>query len=101
MVSTGDCHLHGLVGSWALRKPAERLHTLLLLDIGGNIDQGGRPLRAILHGKLLEQDLCGLAIGRVLGEQVEARSVLDLVWGRRDVEVLFRSHVAYLVLMSW
>jgi hypothetical protein len=72
------------------------VRTLFLLDIRGDVDQLGVPLGAILDSQLFEEDLGGLAVGSVLGDQGKSLSILDIVWRRRDVEVVTGSHGAVL-----
>ena len=62
-------------------KPAVRIKSqepFLLLVIGKDIDKRGSPLSAIDVLELLEQDLNGLAVGGVHGEEVNALGILWL-----------------------
>lgn len=62
-------------------KPTVRVESqepLLLLVIGEDVDEGGGPLSAIDILKLLEEDLDGLAVGSVHGEEVKAFGILWL-----------------------
>jgi hypothetical protein len=43
-----------------------------------DVDDGGRPLGAVDIFQFLEEDLDGLAVGRVLRDQVQAWGILDL-----------------------
>jgi hypothetical protein len=75
---------------------------LVLLHVGRDVDDGRGPLRAVLGSELLEHDLSGLAIGSVLGDQVEAFGVLDVVGGRGDVELVCHGLLALgVVLKDW
>ena len=56
----------------------ESQEPLLLLVIGEDVDEGGGPLSAIDILKLLEEDLDGLAVGSVHGEEVNAFGILWL-----------------------
>ena len=60
-------------------KPTVRVESqepLLLLVIGEDVDEFGGPLGAIDVLELLEQDLDGLAVGSVHGEEVKAFGIL-------------------------
>jgi hypothetical protein len=54
----------------------ESQEPLLLLVIGEDVDECGGPLGAIDVLELLEQDLDGLAVGSVHGEEVKAFGIL-------------------------
>lgn len=73
-------------------KDSRARRTFFLLNVGRDVDQGGGPFGAVLQGKLLENDLCGLPVGRVLREQDQAFGVLDIVRGGGDEEILFGRH---------
>jgi hypothetical protein len=63
---------------------------LFLLHVGRDVDQCGAPFGAVGVGKLLEHDLRGLAVGRVLRDEVQALGLGDLRGGGGDVEVVGR-----------
>ena len=54
----------------------ESQEPLLLLVIGEDVDKCGSPLSAIDILELLEEDLDGLAVGSVHGEEVKAFGIL-------------------------
>lgn len=63
---------------------------VFLLLVGRDVDKSGRPLQAIGIFQLLEEDLNGLAIGCVLGDEMDAFGILDV--GRRLVSVEVVGH---------
>jgi hypothetical protein len=56
----------------------ESQEPFLLLLIGHDVDERGGPLSAVDVLELLEQDLDGLAVGSVHGEEVKAFGILWL-----------------------
>ena len=54
----------------------ESQEPLLLLVIGEDVDERGGPLSAVDILELLEEDLDGLAVGSVHGEEVKAFGIL-------------------------
>lgn len=64
-----------------MAKPTVRVESqepLLLLVVGEDVNECGGPLSAIDILELLEEDLDGLAIGSVHGEEVNAFGILWL-----------------------
>lgn len=73
------------------RDPTVRVETqepLLFLHVGRDVDQRGAPFGAVGIVQLLEHDLCGLAVGRVLREEVQALGLGHLGGRFGDVEVV-------------
>ncbi len=61
---------------------------LFLLLIGHDIDECGGPFCTVAVGKLFKEDLCGLSVGSVLCDEVEAFGFGDLLRSVRDVEIV-------------
>ena len=66
----------------------EAQEPLLFLLVGHDVDERGGPFGAVGVAELFEHDLRGLAIGRVLRNQVQAFCFGDLLGGFGDIEVV-------------
>ena len=60
----------------------------LLLLIGIDVDEGRGPFRAVAVCEFFEEDLRSLAIGRVLGDEVQTFGFGDFLWSLGDVEIV-------------
>lgn len=70
----------------------------LLLLVGADVDQRRGPRGAVLGRQLFQHDLCGLSVGRVLRDQVQALGV-GHVRGRVGLVELVR-HVGELAVVG-
>lgn len=69
----------------------ESQEPLLLLLVGHDVDECGCPLSAVGVLELFEQDLDGLSIGGVHGDEVDAFGIL---WGDVSVTSALKTHRA-------
>lgn len=73
---------------WRRAVRVETEEPLLLLLVGHDVDERGGPFRAVGILELLEQDLDGLAVGRVHCDEVKAFGVLHLGGRLAGVELV-------------
>jgi hypothetical protein len=73
---------------------------LLLLLVGHDVDERGRPLRAVAVGQFLQEDLRRLAVGRVLRDEVQALGLGHFLGRLGDVEMVGHGAVFCLCLLT-
>jgi hypothetical protein len=66
----------------------EAQEPLLLLLVGHDVDERGGPFRAVGVGEFFEEDLRGLAVGRVLRDEVQALGFGHLLGSLGDIQVV-------------